>query len=429
VATVVAACGRPLDTATRLAEERRFGHSFADVRVHDSELAAEAAAEIGAAAFTYGRHIAFGRRRFAPSRPADRALLRHELVHVLQQRGSEHAAPRGIAPARHPAEEEAKRVAFRHGAPSGGLSRVAAGLVQRQPRSEEFRLRPPELFRPRERPWLLQLPELHPTLTPGDIEQIDAFLVLHGFGLVRFQPGLDGAETTIDDIVDRLRPIVPSYIPRSEIRSYVERRHHALVLDALLRPRPRVATPPPPYLVNPPTTARESRAAPDEQLVVAAATNVAWHLDLVTGGPASPGSDVTMQFQVGTNVPHHREGAAGREEARFIQFSYNVTTGAVQLTAGLQETYVVSLFHNLLELGVFAQALAGVATGAATAAGVAQVGAGAQAMVQLGPISFGVTLGPSVTFTAGQNPTLDFGVGPAGQATMGGGQFQFRAFF
>jgi hypothetical protein len=267
-------------------------------------------------------------------------------------------------------------------------------------------------------------------LTPADIAQLDAYLSLHGFGLLRLRPALDGAETTVEAIAARLEGIAPSYASRAELENFVRRRHSALVLDALMNPHIRIE-PPQPYLVSTPQPPQQAaQGGPAEQLVFAGAGSFGWHLNLV--GPPSTSSDVTMQFQVGSNVPHHPEGKSGREELRFIQFSYNVTTGAVQVTAGLQETYVVSLFHGVLQLAAFAQALAGVATGAATATGwgnVAQVAAGGQVMVQLGPVQFGVQAGPSVTFATGQAPTLDFSVAPGSQATASQGGAFLRITF
>jgi uncharacterized protein DUF4157 len=78
---------RPLAPGVRRAMETRLGHSFADVRVHSDVSAAGEAKALGARAFTVGQHVVFGARQFAPGTPAGRALLAHELTHVVQQRG------------------------------------------------------------------------------------------------------------------------------------------------------------------------------------------------------------------------------------------------------------------------------------------------------------------------------------------------------
>lgn len=84
--------GSPLDVATRLEMESRFGQGFADVRVHTDSKAAASAESVHAEAFTVGSHLVFGPGRFDPGAPGGRRLLSHELAHVVQQR-------RGGAPA------------------------------------------------------------------------------------------------------------------------------------------------------------------------------------------------------------------------------------------------------------------------------------------------------------------------------------------
>jgi hypothetical protein len=79
--------GKPLAPSVRRTMETRLGHSFADVRIHSDARAAGDAKALGARAFTLGRDIVFGARQFAPGTPAGRALLAHELAHVVQQSG------------------------------------------------------------------------------------------------------------------------------------------------------------------------------------------------------------------------------------------------------------------------------------------------------------------------------------------------------
>jgi len=57
-----------------------------DVRLHANPASEAMAANLGAAAFTLGRHIFFGHKRLAPEDSRGRALLAHELVHARQQR-------------------------------------------------------------------------------------------------------------------------------------------------------------------------------------------------------------------------------------------------------------------------------------------------------------------------------------------------------
>jgi Domain of unknown function (DUF4157) len=71
--------GQALDLADRVFMEPRFGHDFSRVRVHTDERAVRSAAAVNAAAYTSGDHVVFGKGRYG------RALLAHELAHVVQQ--------------------------------------------------------------------------------------------------------------------------------------------------------------------------------------------------------------------------------------------------------------------------------------------------------------------------------------------------------
>lgn len=75
--------GRPLDTATRAFFEPRFGHDLGGVRIHDDNAAARSAQGMRAKAYTVGSDIVFARGRYAPDRADGRALLAHELSHVV----------------------------------------------------------------------------------------------------------------------------------------------------------------------------------------------------------------------------------------------------------------------------------------------------------------------------------------------------------
>ena len=87
VRRVLAGSGAPLAPVLRDDMERRFGHSFADVRVHTDAEAARSARDVRAHAYTSGSHIVFGAGEYAADGGAGRHLIAHELTHVLQQRG------------------------------------------------------------------------------------------------------------------------------------------------------------------------------------------------------------------------------------------------------------------------------------------------------------------------------------------------------
>jgi hypothetical protein len=79
--------GRPLPGALRSRFEPGLGYDLSDVRVHSGEQAARLAERLNANAFTYGRHLVFGRGRFQPDSEPGQRLLAHELSHVVQQLG------------------------------------------------------------------------------------------------------------------------------------------------------------------------------------------------------------------------------------------------------------------------------------------------------------------------------------------------------
>src|SRR5260370_31995303 len=91
VRSVVSSDGHALEERTRVGLENEFGTEFTDVRVHTDSLAYRSATAINANAYTFASHIVFARDRNRG--PAGDSLLRHELIHVLQQRNSVSIAP------------------------------------------------------------------------------------------------------------------------------------------------------------------------------------------------------------------------------------------------------------------------------------------------------------------------------------------------
>jgi hypothetical protein len=110
---VLGSSGAPLDAAVRAEMEPRFGHSFADVRVHAEGRAAESAKAVGARAYAVGRDVVFGAGRYAPGSMDGRRLIAHELAHVVQQRGASASLQPTleIGAANDPAEREADAAA------------------------------------------------------------------------------------------------------------------------------------------------------------------------------------------------------------------------------------------------------------------------------------------------------------------------------
>lgn len=80
--------GMPLPPDTRADMESQLGHDFSGVRIHDDGEAAALCTETAAHAFTVGNDIYFGPGEFDPAGREGRALLAHELAHVMQSGGS-----------------------------------------------------------------------------------------------------------------------------------------------------------------------------------------------------------------------------------------------------------------------------------------------------------------------------------------------------
>jgi hypothetical protein len=127
--------GQPLDSVTRASMEPLFGHDLSQVRVHADARAADSARAVNALAYTVGRDIVFHAGAYSPGTPTGRALLAHELVHVMQQRCGAPTVSRlrlgGPAAA---AEQEAHRVTadISRGRPVNVHLNTVSGLVQRQ---------------------------------------------------------------------------------------------------------------------------------------------------------------------------------------------------------------------------------------------------------------------------------------------------------
>ena len=123
--------GRPLPAEARAAAPAH-GHDFADVRVHADAQAAALAQALDAHAFTVGPDIYFGDGAFAPGTPYGDAVLRHELVHVVQAReGRADAAP-GPDGLRVSEAGDAQEAEAHGGAPApAGAAPAGAVVVQR----------------------------------------------------------------------------------------------------------------------------------------------------------------------------------------------------------------------------------------------------------------------------------------------------------
>jgi hypothetical protein len=84
--------GNSLDPGVRHDMENALRHDFSEVRLHTDAEAAESANSMSARAYTVGRDIVFGAGQYSPHSKEGRALLAHELTHVVQQSGASHVS-------------------------------------------------------------------------------------------------------------------------------------------------------------------------------------------------------------------------------------------------------------------------------------------------------------------------------------------------
>ncbi|HEX6740512.1 MAG TPA: DUF4157 domain-containing protein [Sphingomicrobium sp.] len=120
--------GDRLDGPTRATMERLFDHDFSAVRVHSGKETGRAARAMGADGFASGLDIGFAAGRYDPSSGLGRALIAHELAHVVQQCGSGAGPPGRASPE---VEADAAAEAVGRGSPVPPLSRTPVQVQRR----------------------------------------------------------------------------------------------------------------------------------------------------------------------------------------------------------------------------------------------------------------------------------------------------------
>jgi len=101
--------GAPLSEHVRSSMEPRFGYSFDNVRVHNDAASADSCRRLGAAAFTSGSNVYFGRGTYQPHSTEGKRLIAHELVHVVQQSKGRVNGTAGISETNGKSSTEANR--------------------------------------------------------------------------------------------------------------------------------------------------------------------------------------------------------------------------------------------------------------------------------------------------------------------------------
>ncbi len=89
--------GRTIGADIRRPMERSLETDLGDARLHDGPEAGRIARSLGARAATVGHHIYVDRRQVDPDTAGGRQVMRHELTHVGQNKGSPKAGKAGAA--------------------------------------------------------------------------------------------------------------------------------------------------------------------------------------------------------------------------------------------------------------------------------------------------------------------------------------------
>jgi hypothetical protein len=79
--------GFPIPDDVLAEMEHKFGADFSAVRLHTDAEAVAMNQAIAAQAFTHGNDIYFNEGKYAPQTDEGKALLAHELTHIVQQKG------------------------------------------------------------------------------------------------------------------------------------------------------------------------------------------------------------------------------------------------------------------------------------------------------------------------------------------------------
>jgi Domain of unknown function (DUF4157) len=140
--------GQSLDSSTRAEMETAFQENFGEVRIHTDSEAAKAAEQVGAQAFTRGKDIYFDQGVYEPATQGGKAVIAHELAHVVQQ-GEASSGHRELTlgPSGDTFEQEAEQAASRvlAGQRVNVTGRNSAPAIQRQGRVSWPTMPPPTI--------------------------------------------------------------------------------------------------------------------------------------------------------------------------------------------------------------------------------------------------------------------------------------------
>ncbi len=101
--------GQALPNQIRVPMEQAFGTDFRDVKIHTDDTADSLNRSLQSYAFTSHQNIFLRRGAYNPSSQQGKALLAHELTHVIQQNSKAAQLPRRIATDIHPLSNSTKQ--------------------------------------------------------------------------------------------------------------------------------------------------------------------------------------------------------------------------------------------------------------------------------------------------------------------------------
>ena len=79
--------GQPLPRNIKMALENELRVKLDDIRIHTGPNAQAITRKVGSKAYAVGNHIVFAQGQYQPNSPNGKNLLKHELTHVVQQKG------------------------------------------------------------------------------------------------------------------------------------------------------------------------------------------------------------------------------------------------------------------------------------------------------------------------------------------------------
>ena len=248
-------------------------------------------------------------------------------------------------------------------------------------------------------------------LSADDIRRIRRHLSLNGFAVgPGFVPLFAGKAATFDNIVDRVRIVVFSAVPREQVAGVVQAEWSRIARQALSAPLP----PPAPFTVSlSDIPSADGDSDKPDSLQSSVGWQGTWHLT------HSGKFEHTIQVQL--------TQGDGPVQAVY-QFAVNTTTGDVQAMVGAQwqspsktlvDKKLFNAVHAAVKASAFVQMIAGITNvGGNSPSGslTLQVQAGAQVNVTLGPVNVSAQLGPTLTIQQGQTPGIDLNPAAAGGA-------------